>query len=344
MLALLSMLLLVLAVLGGILVMQWGAGRASSFFDDCCSRWGVPPTAAGALLGIATASPEITVHLASIAFGWPDLGLGAALGSNVPALPLIFVIAFLSTRMLARRAGPAPAGSATASEQSSGPASRPEPPRVQAKAVSVQVLPYLLVLLLLAVLTLTPGWEGLQPIDGLLLLGAYAAYFAHAWVRHPRPGAKTMPPGALRRAALGVPGITAGALVSVTAASRLGSELGLPDLATGLFVIGLLCALPESFAAWRLARQNRTTIAVSTAMGDGIVSLTVALFVPALVTTAIGNQDLYAINIVFLAATLLAYIGLNHRRRGQELGLGFVGVFAAGYLAYLATSILVLAT
>ncbi|HEY8612301.1 MAG TPA: hypothetical protein VIL69_13535 [Roseomonas sp.] len=60
----------------------------------------------------------------------------------------------------------------------------------------------------------------------------------------------------------------------------------------GLFVIGLLCALPESLAAWRLAREGKTTTAVSTAMADGIVSLTVALVPPALAGATVGDIPL----------------------------------------------------
>lgn len=64
------------------------------------------------------------------------------------------------------------------------------------------------------------------------------------------------------------------------------------DLVVGLFVIGLLCALPESLAAWRLAREGKTTTAVSTAMADGIVSLTVALVPPALAGATVGDIPL----------------------------------------------------
>jgi cation:H+ antiporter len=133
-----------------------------------------------------------------------------------------------------------------------------------------------------------------------------------------------------------VPAIALGALASVVAARRLGEAFGASDLVVGLFVIGLLCALPESFAAWRLAREGKTTTAVSTAMADGIVSLTVALVPPALAGAAVGDVPLYLANLAFLGFVLVAYVALNHFRWGQELGLARVSIFVGGYAVDLA--------
>jgi cation:H+ antiporter len=324
----LSLLLWAGLVIVGISAMQWGASCASNALDVYRCHAGLRGTAAGALLGIATAAPEISVNVASVALGWPDLGLGAALGSNVPALPLIFLLAWLSLRAARRAPRPASVGA-----QATAPV-----PVVEPAAVEVHALPYLLVVLLLAALTLPPRWAGLQPVDGLLLLAVWGVYLARALLRPRRAPAEpnSAPRAPLTRLLLGVPAIAAGALASVVAARRLGEAFGASDLVVGLFVIGLLCALPESFAAWHLARKGKTTTAVSTAMADGIVSLTVALVPPALAGAAVGEVSLYVVNLAFLVTVLLAYIGLNHFRRGQELGLGRVGLFVGGYAIYLA--------
>jgi cation:H+ antiporter len=334
----LKLLLWVVMVVAGIAAMQWGASRAAAALDLLRTRAGMRGVVAGALLGIATAAPEVSVNLTSVGFGWPDLGLGAALGSNVPALPLVFLIAWLSLRAAART--PPAAAAAEASV-----------PVVAPAAVEVQALPYLLVVLLLAGLTVPPPWAGLQPIDGLLLLAAWGLYFARALLRPHRPAEPDPEPGGepgpvpqpdqevaapiVRAALVGVPLIALGALTSVVAARWLGEAFGASDLAVGLFVIGLLCALPESFAAWRLAREGKTTTAVSGAMADGIVSLTVALVPPALVGTPIGDLGLYLANLAFLLFVLMAYIAFNHFRRGQELDLPRVSLFVGGYVVYL---------
>lgn len=330
-----NLLLLVwlLLVLAGIGAMQWGASRTSAALDAYRAHAGLRGTVAGALLGTATAAPEVSVNLASVAFGWPDLGLGTALGSNVPALPLVFLIAWLSLRAAASHAP----GAAASPQPGPAAGAAGEVPVVAPAAVEVQALPYLLVVLLLAALTLPPGWAGLQPQDALFLLLAWGLYLVRALMRPRRQAEPSRGVGrtVARAALLGVPAIALGALASVIAARRLGEAFGASDLVVGLFVIGLLCALPESFAAWRLAREGKTTTAVSTAMADGIVSLTIALVPPALVGTTVGNVPLYLVNLAFLAFVLLAYIGLNHVRWGQELGFARVSFFVGGYAAYL---------
>lgn len=314
-------------VLAGIYAMQWGASRAVGLLGHLRARYGLSAAAGGALMGLATATPEMSVSVASVAFGWPDLGLGAALGSNVPALPLVFVLSYLSTRMAARAARGAPA--------------EPPAPHVLPETAPVQAVPYLLVLLLLAALTLPPPVAGLQPIDGVILLVAFGAYFVRTVLSEARGEGKPMPPGAMR-AAVALPVIALGAVASVYGARQVGEAFGLSQLVTGLFVIGFLCALPESYAAWGLARQHKSTTAVSGAMGDGIVSLTLALIPPAIVGAAVGNVTIYVINLAFIGVVLAAYIAFNHRGWGQELGPGRVSFYGAGYGAYLLATVFVL--
>jgi cation:H+ antiporter len=308
-------------VLLGIGAMQWGAARAAELLQALRDRWGLPATAGGALMGIATAAPETAVNLSSAAFGWPDIGLGAALGSNVPALPLAVLLSWLATRL------------------------RPEPtpaPEVRPQVVEVQALPYLGVVLLLAVLTLPPRIAGLQPVDGAVLCAVFAGYIAYALLRRPWVERAAMPPGVARRAVVGVPAIGLGALASVIGAQHVGASLGVPDMVVGLFVIGLLCALPESWSAWRFTRDGKPTMAIAAVMGDGIVSLTVALLPLAIIGAAVGDAAIYALNIGFLVAVLAAYAIRNHRRRGQAMGPGFVALLCAGYVAYLVATVVLL--
>lgn len=131
-------------------------------------------------------------------------------------------------------------------------------------------------------------------------------------------------------------------MLSVTGAQRFGGALGVPDLVSGLFFIGLLCALPESLAAWKLGREGESTFAVSGAMGDGVVSLTIALIPPAIVGAGLGDRPLYLLNLGFLAVVLSLFILLNDRRWGEKLGAAKVAVFTGGYLVYLALTAVIL--
>jgi cation:H+ antiporter len=309
------------AVVGGILAMNWGAGRACRLLGFLRRIWGLPATAGGVFLGLATASPEISINIASVALGWPDIGLGAALGSNVPALPLIFAIAYLSIRRNRRKADQ--------------PIDAPRVPVVASQAVPVQVLPYLLIVALLALLTVPPRWSGLQPIDGVILICAFLLYFAHALMHGRERDPCSVPRGEVLGAAAGLVVIAAGAVLAVTAASHIDEALGISDLVGGLYIVGLLCALPESFAAWRLSREGKTTTAVSGAVADGIVSLTIAMLPLCILSTAIGNVPLYLLNLSFISFVLIVYMATSNRFRGQHLELGRVAVIGAAYGLYL---------
>jgi cation:H+ antiporter len=308
-------------VMLGIAAMQWGAARAAALLQGLRNQWGLLATAGGALMGLATASPEAAVNISSTVFGWPDIGLGAALGSNVPALPLAILLSWLSTQ-LRREDLP--------------------PPQVRPQLVEVQVVPYLGITLLLAALTLSPPIAGLQWEDGLILCGAFALLIAHALLRRPWVERAAMPQGVVKRALVGLPAIGLGALASVIGAQKLGTPFGVPDMVVGLFAIGLLCALPESWSAWRFTRNGMPTVAIAAVMGDGIVSLTIALLPLALVGAAVGDVAIYGLNLGFLVATLAACALRNHRRQGQAMGPGFVALLSAGYLAYLVATAVIL--
>ena len=77
---------------------HWGTEHLSAPFKKLRQRWGFSAVAGGALIGIATASPEIGINLVSALRGVSDIGLGAAIGANLIALPMLVTAAYLATR------------------------------------------------------------------------------------------------------------------------------------------------------------------------------------------------------------------------------------------------------
>ncbi len=319
-------LLLLLAGIGG---MQWGAARIADVLAQARRGWGLAATAGGAMVGVATALPEISLNVTSVALGWPDIGLGAALGSNLPAIPLVFAVAYASMRWH---------GSGTGVGTDAQPALA-----VEAVAVWRLALPYLGSVALVAALTLPAPWEGLQPIDGMILLAVWAAYLAQAMLRGRGPGQAGGPDRRrLAGAALGAAAIAAGAVVAVLGAQPINRALGVSDFAGGLFIVGGLCALPESFSAWRLARSGKATTALSAVLGDGATSISLAFVPLCLAGASVGDKPTYALNLGFVALFVAAYAMLSHRSFGGRRFTGAqVAAMAALYVAWLGAYALV---
>ncbi|WP_262502153.1 hypothetical protein [Pontibacter akesuensis] len=70
-----------------ILAAHWGAEHLAKPLKKLRKRWGFSVTASSALLGLAAASAEIGMNVASAVRGVADIGLGTMLGSNVIAIP-----------------------------------------------------------------------------------------------------------------------------------------------------------------------------------------------------------------------------------------------------------------
>jgi cation:H+ antiporter len=218
-------------------------------------------------------------------------------------------------------------------------------PALQLKrhSVLIQALPYLAMTLFVAVLTLPPPWAGLQPIDAALLAAAAGLYMAQALLRRrakPDPAKTIGRPLAI--ALFGIVVIAAGAVASVQATNVLGEALGIAPLVAGLFITGLLCALPESVAAWPLSQGGRATMTASTVIADGTLSISLAFIPLALHGTEVGQVALYAVNLAAIFVLVLLYVLVNrHKPSGYATGREVL-IIDAAYAVYLAAVIYIL--
>lgn len=150
-------------LLAAVWLAHWGAEHLADPLRKLRARWGFSVVAGGSLVGLAAAAPEIGTNTSSAIRGVGDIGLGALLGSNVLAIPLMVLTAYAATRK--KELGGQHSRHAKHLRQNLL--------QVNREAVTVQALPYLGVIALFAVLTLPAGWRGLQPVDGWILLLAY---------------------------------------------------------------------------------------------------------------------------------------------------------------------------
>ena len=324
-----------LVLLAAVWVAHWGAEHLADPLKRVRRQWGLTGAAGGSLIAVATASPEIGINVTSALRDVASIGLGAMLGANIIALPIVVTVAYVAARKASRR------------EETTEDGSNLEGGRlpVEPSAATVQALPYLGILALVALLTLPAGWRGLQPLDGWILLAGYLAYLAQAVFRGRGEGEEVeWSRKEIALAAGGVLALALGAYFTVRASENIISSIGIPKLIGGLFITGTVSALPESFATWSLARRGEVTTAVTAVIGDLAATMTLAFLPLALVTTPIEEYAMYVTSLVFVAlmpALFAAFVRGNGDKAGFSLWqvVALDGVYAA-YVVVLLVGVL----
>ena len=205
------------------------------------------------------------------------------------------------------------------------------------RSVSVLSLPYLGIIALVAILTLPKPWRGLQPIDGWIMLVAYAAFLTHAIIKGKEKGKKVE--WNKKQVWLSIAGalaIAVGAFFIVKATENIVSALNISEIVGGLFITGIMTTAPEIFKTWSVVKGGEVTAGTTSVIADNAVTMTVAFFPLALVTTPIEDFELFWVNLAFVGLMPLLYTLFVHQ--SKELH-GFsrwqIFVFDAAYVAYL---------
>ena len=348
---------------------HWGADRLAEPLRKLRRQWGLSQAAGGALVALATVTPELGINITAALRGVADIGLGNTLGANVLALPLVVTVAYFASR--AKRLGGgrerSGAGATDAGQnhggggvesrdtgsdeaEEEGPAEHARHLRehllhVRREATTVLAVPYLAVIALFALLTVPPRWRGLQAVDGWILLATFAVFLGQALLRgrqRRQDVSWERKESLLAVAAVGA--LAAATYLTVLSAEQIIPALGLSEIVGGIFVTATVSALPETFATWKLTRSGQGTAAVTTVIADKAATLSLALFPLALVTTPLGDFAVFVTVLAFAALVAVLYavfIPFGARQPGfarwQVLALdgvyvAFVGVLVFGVL------------
>lgn len=283
---------------------HWGAERLADPLKKLRKQFGFTQAAGAAIIGLAAASPEIGVNTTSAIRGVSDIGLGASLGSNVIAIPLIVTVTFIASRKRTLGGGDQEEHRRHLDEKLV---------RVTPRGITVQALPYLAIVAIFALLTLPKAWRGLDPIDGWILLAAYLVYATQALVRGRQQGESVQwGRKELWRAGLGLAALAVGAYFLVHATENIASALGMSRIVSGLFITAPVAALPEIFAVWSITRSGQVTSALTSVMGDHAVTMSLAFLPLALVGVPVERFTLFWVVLSFVAAMPIAFSALAY--------------------------------
>ena len=311
-----------LVLIASVCAAHWGSDQLAEPLEKLRRQWGLSEAAGAAFVALATASPEVGTNTAAALRGLSDIGLGNLLGSNIISVPAIVLVSYLASRNV---------GDNNYIE-------------VKIEALNVQAIPYILIIILAAILTVPAPWRGLQPIDGWVMLAAYFIYLAQAILRERQSGKKVRwQKGEILVAIAGALGLAIAAYFIVTATERLVSLLGISQIIGGLFITSTLSIAPEVFATWSVAKSGQVTAATTSVIADNTATMTLALFPLALVGLQIQDFHLFTVNLLFVALLGIVYAAfIRWGKQKNSFELWEVLSLIVIYLIYLAIMIFVI--
>ncbi|MGQ0799626.1 MAG: calcium/sodium antiporter [Pseudomarimonas sp.] len=308
------MLLAICAILGGLVLLGFGAEGLVRGSSSIALRMGVTPLVIGlTIVAFGTGSPEMIVSLQAALSGNSDLALGNIVGSNICNIALILGIAALA-----------------------------RPLHVRSELLQREVPVMIVVTLVLAAMLydgMLGRWEG-----ALLAISAvvYTVVIYRA-ARRDRDAevaaeyANELPPpqsNTLRSVALvaaGFVGLLVGANVLVYGAVVIAEAMGMSQVVIGLTVIAIGTSLPELATSVVAAVRNDADVAFGNVLGSNILNILLVLGVVAMIRP-ISSAGLRPLDLGVLIGTALLIYPLMWRGRILDRWEG--GLLLAGYATY----------
>jgi cation:H+ antiporter len=315
-----AMLVAIISILGGLVLLAFGAEGLVRGSSSIALRMGVTPLVIGlTIVAFGTGSPEMIVSLQAALGGNSDLALGNIVGSNICNVALILGIAALA-----------------------------RPLHVRSELLLREVPVMILVTVLLAVF-LHDGVLG--RIEGAVLAAGAVVYtiviyrsarrqpdaeveteFVHEL---PGPGSSWVRPSLFVLG--GFAGLLAGASILVSGAVVIAQALGMSQVVIGLTVIAIGTSLPELATSVVAARRGDADVAFGNVLGSNILNILLILGVVAMIQP-IPAAGLRPLDLGVLIGSAVLVLPLMWR--GRILNRWEGAILLGGYVAYVVATLL----
>lgn len=352
-----------------VLGMDWGANQIAAPLRLLRQQWGITQAAGAAFVALATASPEALINTISAVRGSEDIGLGNMLGSNIISVPGIITVAYIASMTSSSKGKdkdetnqsnnkPSPSSNQDKDNQSNSmPNSsgndenhrnqltgkkqkRNHLLRLEPQAFSTQAVPYMLIVMLAAVLTIPKPWRGLQPIDGWIMVAAYITFVVNAIFQGRTKGEEVeWEKKGIALAVGGVLALATSAFLAVTATENLAIKLKISEAIAGLFITSTMSVLPELFATWQLAKDGQESTAATAVCADNTLTITLGLFPLALIWLPVKPEEFKLFYVNMAAVILFAAMAATLMYQGDEkysFSLRDVMILCGTYVVYVA--------
>ncbi|MGM0570384.1 calcium/sodium antiporter [Marinobacter sp.] len=319
------MLIALIAIIAGLALLVWSAGRFVGGASATASHFGMPPLLIGmVVVGFGTSAPEMVVSALAASQGNPGLALGNAYGSNITNIALILGI----TALMA--------------------------PIAVHSQVMRKELPILSVVTLFAAWQLLDG--ELSRMDAAALIGVFfvlMGWSIWAGLRTPSDAMATDVSAELEthtmsiRKALfwlvaGLVLLIISSRILVWGAVDLATAFDVSDLIIGLTIVAVGTSLPELASSIIAARKGEHDLALGNILGSNLFNTLAVvgiagLISPMAVADEVLTRDLPVMALLTIGLFVLGYGFRGPGRINRFEGAVLLAVFI-GYTGYLATT------
>lgn len=314
-----TILLSVAAIIGGFILLVWGADRFVHGAAATARNFGVSPLVIGlTIVGIGTSAPEILISIIAAYEGNPALAVGNALGSNITNIALVLGVTALLFPLL-----------------------------VKSETLRREY-PIMFLIMLLALILCVDG--DLSRIDGIILLCGLVTMIL--WMvklglrKHEIDPLETeyeqeipyLTTGkALFWLALGMILLLVSSRTLVWGAVHIAQTLGVSDLIIGLTIVAIGTSLPELAASVMSALKGEPDIALGNIIGSNMFNLLAVLGLPGLIAPHVLDPAVLNRDFPFMIGFSIALFAMAYGFKGSGKINRYEGaLLLSGYIVYMA--------
>ena len=308
----------ILEIVGGLILLIWGADRFVLGAAAAARNLGVAPLLIGlTIVGAATSAPEVLVSVIAASRNEPGLAIGNAIGSNIVNIGLVLgSVAIL----------------------------RP----IQLRSATLRrEMPALLAVSLLTVSLFLDS--RLSRVDGLVMISGLVIVMV--WLV--RLGMRSAPTDPIKqeyeaeipvdvgmgRAVLwlvvGLAMLLVGAQLLVDGASGLARQLGVSEVVIGILLVAFGTSLPELAVSLVSALKGEYGLAIGNIVGSNIFNMLAVVGIAAVISPATLEPEVLSLHVFVMVAFTLVLFAMTYDYDGKSELSRIEGVaLLAAFLAY----------
>ena len=308
----------VLLVVGGLVLLVWGADQFVAGAGATARNLGVSPILIGlTIVGFATSAPEILVAVNAAVKGSPMLAVGNALGSNIANIGL--VLGFVAII---------------------------HPVEVKSDTL-MREMPVLLAVTLLTLALFLDNYVSLT--DGLVLIATLGVvmYWIVRLATSPHKGdpieaaydadiPSDMPMNrSLLRLVIGLICLLIGADMLVRGSTEIALAFGVSELVIGITLVAVGTSLPELAVSAISVMRGEYGIAVGNVIGSNIFNLLAVIGIAAVIHPAVMEPTVLTLHFFVVAAFTLVLFAMAY----TYSGIGYINriegaILLGAFVAY----------